>query len=571
MEFTRPKRKSWAPFVILMLLTFVLTILDSQAIWEMLFVETGLYRTPLYHVLTLGRASTTGPLARFWHGTSVGLFLTDYARAFPGVIFTFFPMFALIFAAKKKTAGAMIFGILNAILAIVMVIASFSMHWAFSLCWLMYLAASTMILIGALSPGDGSKASSVLCIILGILSILVSIGFTFCMYNWTPAKGSTIAFIGARWWQARMPLYSTFLCGNRLLVTMNSAPTALWPLSRGLLFFAMAAGFAKVSEKPIPQSVFGGYGAPASSGKRASSGFGASPAGDLSGIRAGSIPVMILLTIVTCGIYGWVWYYRMIRNMRIINGEDTSCAGEFLLFMFIPFYFIYWYYTRGKRFAQSAQARGYAVEDRSTLYLILGLVGFSVINLCLIQSDFNGIARGVSAQAKSVPVNNHDSGNAYTVDATPEKSAPIYSNAAFTNPVSNEPMRSGRYESPVQEPIYEPVIPTPVYEEPDCGTSIPVQDYEMPDFEATVPGPAHNEPSSDPAIPMPVQDQDAFVPLIPNPPATDSEPKPAPPARGSMGVNDGAEALEKLARLRDLGILTEDEFRQKKADILSKM
>ena len=112
------------------------------------------------------------------------------------------------------------------------------------------------------------------------------------------------------------------------------------------------------------------------------------------GLFTDSIGKLVVLSIVTFGIYGLIWQYRLVRNMRMVAHEDTNCAGEFLLLLFIPFYSIYWFYKRGKSFAQSVQSDGWFAEDRSVLYLILALFGFGIVNICLMQDDCNKLAAG---------------------------------------------------------------------------------------------------------------------------------------------------------------------------------
>lgn len=65
-----------------------------------------------------------------------------------------------------------------------------------------------------------------------------------------------------------------------------------------------------------------------------------------------------LLTLVTCGIYGFYWAYKM-----------------------------------GKTIAAAESKNGIPAEDNSVLYLILQLVGLGIINYALMQNSLNAIAR----------------------------------------------------------------------------------------------------------------------------------------------------------------------------------
>jgi len=57
--------------------------------------------------------------------------------------------------------------------------------------------------------------------------------------------------------------------------------------------------------------------------------------------------VCILLSILTCGIYSIYWTYLLVKNIRALNEDDSSCVGEVLCILFIPFYSLYWWYVNG--------------------------------------------------------------------------------------------------------------------------------------------------------------------------------------------------------------------------------
>ena len=112
-----------------------------------------------------------------------------------------------------------------------------------------------------------------------------------------------------------------------------------------------------------------------------------------------SIAKLVILTFVTLGIYGLVWKYRLMRNVRILSFEETNCTGEFLLFLFVPFYSLYWYATRGSRISEAARMQGRTVENKGVMYLLLALFCFPIIADCIMQSDFNRLATGTGSAA----------------------------------------------------------------------------------------------------------------------------------------------------------------------------
>lgn len=109
-----------------------------------------------------------------------------------------------------------------------------------------------------------------------------------------------------------------------------------------------------------------------------------------------NIAVCVLLSIVTCGIYGLYWFYCIVNELNTASGhpEDTS-GGMVILFTIITcgIYGYYWYYKAGEKVAE-VKWRQTGLHDSGTsiLYLVLSLLGLGIINDCLIQSELNRLA-----------------------------------------------------------------------------------------------------------------------------------------------------------------------------------
>ena len=70
-----------------------------------------------------------------------------------------------------------------------------------------------------------------------------------------------------------------------------------------------------------------------------------------------SIATVVILTIVTCGIYGWVWLYKAgekVDKIKELNGEAPSSS--------------------------------------SVIYLLLAIFGLAIVAYALIQSELNKVA-----------------------------------------------------------------------------------------------------------------------------------------------------------------------------------
>ena len=99
-------------------------------------------------------------------------------------------------------------------------------------------------------------------------------------------------------------------------------------------------------------------------------------------IKERNIVTCILLTLITCGIYGLYWVIMMARDAVSVKDPADSGVLEIVLMLFMA----------EKKLAEGCAARGIAHNDNSILYLILGLVGLGIVNFCMMQCDLNKIA-----------------------------------------------------------------------------------------------------------------------------------------------------------------------------------
>lgn len=106
-----------------------------------------------------------------------------------------------------------------------------------------------------------------------------------------------------------------------------------------------------------------------------------------------SIAVAIILTIITCGIYGLYWMYTIARGFdeNPTHARVGTSPGVTVLLFIITggIYGIYAYYKWGQASAEIGARYGRSDGDKAILYLLLAIFGLSLINDALIQSDFN--------------------------------------------------------------------------------------------------------------------------------------------------------------------------------------
>ncbi len=95
-----------------------------------------------------------------------------------------------------------------------------------------------------------------------------------------------------------------------------------------------------------------------------------------------SLVAYIVLSIITCGIYGYYFLYSMARDVNIAcegDGEQTAGLLAFILLSFVTcgLYAYYWYYKLGNRLCANAPRYQMNFQENGTtviLWCIVGLV-----------------------------------------------------------------------------------------------------------------------------------------------------------------------------------------------------
>ena len=88
----------------------------------------------------------------------------------------------------------------------------------------------------------------------------------------------------------------------------------------------------------------------------------------------------IILSIITCGIYGYYFIYKMAHDVNIAcdgDGENTSGLVAFILLSMITcgIYAWYWYYKLGNRLANNAGRYGLGIQENGTTVLMWCIFG----------------------------------------------------------------------------------------------------------------------------------------------------------------------------------------------------
>lgn len=90
--------------------------------------------------------------------------------------------------------------------------------------------------------------------------------------------------------------------------------------------------------------------------------------------------VYIILTIITCGIYGYYFLYKMAKDVNIAcegDGEKTAGLLQFVVLSYITcgIYGMIWYYKLGNRLAENAPRYGMNFQENGTTVLMWQIFG----------------------------------------------------------------------------------------------------------------------------------------------------------------------------------------------------
>ena len=112
-------------------------------------------------------------------------------------------------------------------------------------------------------------------------------------------------------------------------------------------------------------------------------------------IQRRSIVACILLSLVTCGLYGLYWLACLANDTNTVSGkQDDTSGGLVVIFSIITcnIYQIYWMYKAGEKIDAARQMRGLSSQNNGLVYLLLTLFGFSIIAWALLQNELNNMS-----------------------------------------------------------------------------------------------------------------------------------------------------------------------------------
>ena len=112
-------------------------------------------------------------------------------------------------------------------------------------------------------------------------------------------------------------------------------------------------------------------------------------------MRSRSVALCIVLTVVTCGLYGLYWLYCLAEDMdRLTGGQSGGSGGTVLLLSIVTcgIYHLYWLYRCGDALDQLRRNQDERPGYLGILYLLLAFLCLGIISYALMQAELNSYA-----------------------------------------------------------------------------------------------------------------------------------------------------------------------------------
>lgn len=108
-----------------------------------------------------------------------------------------------------------------------------------------------------------------------------------------------------------------------------------------------------------------------------------------------SVVLAIILTFVTCGIYGLYWFYKITNETHYAVGRKTTASGGMaIVYALITcgVYGLYWNYKIGDSILEAKEQRGMRTDKNiAFMYLFLSVVCLGLVSQALMQNALNDI------------------------------------------------------------------------------------------------------------------------------------------------------------------------------------
>ena len=116
-------------------------------------------------------------------------------------------------------------------------------------------------------------------------------------------------------------------------------------------------------------------------------------------VKEKSIGLCVVLSLVTCGIYGIYWLYTIAHDLNDLcesqNQEKGAEPGLVVVLGIVTcgIYSLYYLWKAGKMVSSLTRSNGHHPSDDSIVLMVLSLLQLSLVSYCILQSHINGFAK----------------------------------------------------------------------------------------------------------------------------------------------------------------------------------
>jgi hypothetical protein len=164
-------------------------------------------------------------------------------------------------------------------------------------------------------------------------------------------------------------------------------------------------GYPPGPQQPGAPPAYGGYGLPPGG-----HGYGPPPGGGPPWYPGGGGPTLtpfaaqaltprssgmvIVLIVVTCGIYGYIWLYKTSDELRVATGDQSINPATDILLSVVTcgIWYVYAMYRNTKKCYEVFRAMNFPREDKSTIVLICALL-VGILAPYFAQEEQNALGR----------------------------------------------------------------------------------------------------------------------------------------------------------------------------------
>lgn len=111
-------------------------------------------------------------------------------------------------------------------------------------------------------------------------------------------------------------------------------------------------------------------------------------------VQQRNIALCIVLSIVTCGIYGIYWFICLSNDANTVSRTNGTSGGTAFLLSLVTcgIYGFYWMFKQGEKLDAAKTAKGMPSSNSGIIYLVLAIFGLGIISYALMQDSINKLA-----------------------------------------------------------------------------------------------------------------------------------------------------------------------------------